>query len=160
MKKNNKLKMAIALLIIISIIVIVPATFTMYRETTKVSVSTKSGELIYDVILDSDESYLDDDKNAPYFLVTVKNNKNNFLTDVNFDYELVIKNKDGSTGLFSYINDNNVETTPVNTLTLNGSFVRALEQSKTYKVYIRSSESSESTVEYDVDYEITQKRMD
>ena len=160
MNRNNKLKVAIVLLIIISIIVIVPATFTMYRETTQVSVSTKTGELVYDVVLDSDDSYLDNDKNAPYFLITVKNNKNSFLTDVNFDYELVIKNKNGSPGLFSYINDNNIETTPVSTLTLNGTFIRDLQQSKTYKVYIRSSESVESTVEYDVDYEITQKRMD
>ena len=160
MNRNNKLKMAIVLLIIVSIIVIVPATFTMYRETTQVSVSTKSGELIYDVELDDDETYLDNDKNAPYFFITIKNSKDNYLTDVNFDYELVIKNKDGSPGLFSYINDSNVETTPVSTLTLNGTFVKTLQQSKTYKVYIRSSESAESTVEYDVDYEITQKRMD
>ena len=160
MKKNIKIKIAIALLIIVSIIVIVPGTFTMYKESTQVSVSTKAGELIYDVILDDNSIYLDNDRNVPYFYVTVKNVKDNFLTDVNFDYQLEIKNKNDSPGLYSYINDNNLETTPTNTLTITGSFEKNTIQQRTYKIYIYSSENTESTVEYDVDYEITQKRMD
>ena len=160
MKKNNKLKLAIVLLIIVSVIVIVPATFTMYKESTQVSVTTKSGELVYDVVLDDTSTYLDNDKNIPYFFVTVKNTKDNFLTDVNFDYTLEIKNKNSSPGLYSFINDNNQETTPASTISISGTFGKASPQTKTYKVFIYSSESTESTVQYDVDYEITQKRMD
>lgn len=160
MKKINKIKIAIVLLIIVSVIVIVPATFTLYSESRQVSVTTKSGELVYDVILENDSAYLDNDKNAPYFFVTVTNTKDNFLTDVDFDYELVVKNKNDSPGLYTYIDDNNHETTPANTLTISGSFDKGTVRTKTYKVYIYSSDDAESTVQYDVDYEINQKRMD
>ncbi len=160
MKKFRKVEIIIILIIIISVIVIFPSTLTMYKEKTEVSVSTKSGELIYDVILDNSDTYLDEERNTPYFLVSVKNTKDLALTDVDFDYELVIKNKNNSNGLYSYVDETNNETTPVANLSITGTLNKGEESIKTYKIYIYSTSNQEDTVEYDVDYEIVQKRME
>lgn len=160
MKKLNKVEITIILLVVVSAILILPTTYTIYKENTKVSVSTKSGELIYDVTLDDDSTYLDTDKNTPYFFITVTNEKNSFLTDVDFNYTLTIKNKNGSPGLFTYIDDNNNESAQTANLTIEGTMARGTVQSKQYKVYVYSTDNAESTVEYDIDYEITQKRME
>ena len=160
MKRIRKVEIIIILVVIISVIVIFPTTLTMYKEKTEVSVSTKSGELIYDVILDNEDTYLDEERNTPYFLISVKNTKDSLLTDVDFDYTLVIKNKNNSNGLYSYVDDTDTEITPVNELSITGTLNKGAEDIKTYKIYIYSTSNQEDTVEYDVDYEIVQKRMD
>ena len=153
--KNYKQTIILLISIIIGAIVGI-----VYKEKTEVNVSTKSGELIYDVILDNSDTYLDEERNTPYFLVSVKNTKDLALTDVDFDYELVIKNKNNSNGLYSYVDETNNETTPVANLSITGTLNKGEESIKTYKIYIYSTSNQEDTVEYDVDYEIVQKRME
>ncbi len=161
MKKITKLKIIIILLIAVCSIVIFPTTLTLYKEKTQVSVTTKSGELIYDVIIDNlDNPYMDDERETPYFFITVRNYKNGGLTDVDIDYSLTITNKYDNVGLFSYEIDSETESTASDHLTITGSLEKGEQAYKTYKVYVYSNRMEQTTVNYQVNYEITQKRME
>lgn len=160
MSRLNRLGLIIILLCIFSIASIVPVTYTLYKEGRNVSIRTVTGKLIYDVSLDEDPTYLDPDTNNPYFYVTIKNNNIMGLTDADFDYTITIKNKLDSNGLFSYVLDNNELSEASSTLNITGSLGKSAPQEKTYKVVITSNSYDEETVLYDVDYDISQKRME
>jgi len=160
MNKINRLGLIIILLCIFSIAAIVPVTYTLYKEGKNVSIRTVTGKLIYDVSLDEDPTYLDPETNNPYFFVTIKNNNIMGLTDADFDYNITIKNKNDSIGLFSYVQDNNELSEQSSVLNITGSLGKTAPEEKTYKVIVTSNSYDEETVLYDVSYDISQKRME
>ena len=160
MRRYKLLGLIVLMISIISILSTVPVTFALYKTGKVANITTVSGNLIYDVVLDTDESYIDETTNTPYFFVTITNKKNNILTDVDFDYEIIVKNKAGSSGIYSYVLGDNSLSTPIQQLVITGTFTKGSEQSRQYKVLVSSDELDQTDVEYDIDYNVYQKNMD
>ena len=160
MKKSSKLGLMIVVLTIISIISVLPVTYTIYKSEENIEINTVSGELIYDVILDKSDTYLDEETQNPYFLITVKNNKDNNLSDADLEYNIEIKNKEGSNGLYSYQTEEGTFTEPTSIINISGSILKETPSEKTYKIIVSSKAIEETNVEYDINYNISQKRMD
>ncbi len=157
---KNKLGLLIILLTIVSIVSILPVTYTIYKSGENIDINTVSGELIYDVVLDEQSTYIDETTNNPYFYITIKNNKEGNLSDADIEYNIEITNKTGSSGLYSYELEGGTYSTPDSTLTISDYLLKGEAAEKTYKVMVSSPSLDETTVEYDINYNVSQKRMD
>ena len=115
-----------------------PFAYAIYKSVITVSVTEKSGAITYDFIVDSQtEEYIED--KTPYFYITITNFKENKLTNADFDYKIIIKNKENNNGKFKSVDN---------------------KTSKKYKIYVSSDQMNETTVDYNIDYFVTQKNMD
>ena len=153
LKVLNKKQKRMLLIMIITALVIVPGTFSLYRSGLRTEVSGISGKLKADIVLEQDDSYLED--NIPYFYVIVKNHLNDVLTDVNLDYTVTIKNKNNSEGIFSDDNSNYSATKQ-----LTGTFGKSAKEEKKYKIYVDTNNTEETQVDFDAELSVVQKKMD
>ena len=92
LKINKKILLCI---IIIWIILGVTISFAMYKTNLNIKYISNTGEMICDIIIDNNESYV---KNGiPYFYVKVRNwrdnNGNYEITVTDCEYNISIKNK-------------------------------------------------------------------
>ena len=143
------------IILIILFIIIFPLTFSKYKESTNIKVKTTTGEIVYDIKVDKNNKYVEDD--ITYIIVTINNYKikNNikYINSVDYSYELTIKNKSSSNGLFSLdkksFND---------TITYTDEFSKD-EDSKDIKVYVKSKDYVNNKVEYNIELKASQKNM-
>ena len=143
------------IIMIILFIIIFPFTLSKYKESTNIKVKTTTGEIVYDIKVDKNNKYVEDD--ITYIIVTINNYKikNNikYINSVDYSYELTIKNKSSSNGLFSLdkksFND---------TITYTDEFSKD-EDSKDIKVYVKSKDYVNNKVEYNIELKASQKNM-
>ena len=80
--------------------------YASYVNNISVKYSTISGEMICNIDVDKNDSYVVN--GIPYVIVTVKNyDMDNNITSVDIDYNLTIKNKDGYNGKYIWQKINN-----------------------------------------------------
>lgn len=136
-----------------------PFAYAIYKSVITVSVTEKSGAITYDFIVDSQtEEYIED--KTPYFYITITNFKENKLTNADFDYKIIIKNKENNNGKFKSVDEDNHVIDFNNTITIEGVLNNDNKTSKKYKIYVSSDQMNETTVDYNIDYFVTQKNMD
>lgn len=159
-KLSNKSKKRVLLLtLFFLILIIVPSTYAFYKGFVDVSVTTVAGEMISDIEIDANENYVEN--NIPYFYVIVKNYRVNgnvtLLSATAFDYKIIIDNKEGSNGLFTYAdNKGNKIDVPTASLVIPNGHLNEDKSSYKYKVYVRTEGTKRATVDYKVRLEADQ----
>lgn len=160
-KKMDKKKKKKILLIVefVLIFLIIPGTYALYKGLVNVNVTTIAGEMISDIEIDQKDSYIEN--NVPYFYVIVRNYRINgnqtLLTATAFNYTLVISNKDGSNGKFSYVDNNGVSSNGYSsTLRIENCYLDANMDSDRFKIYVSRDGNLETQVDYKVQIDAVQ----
>ena len=163
----GKKKYIIIFLFTILLSIFATVVYAAYVNSIFVQYTAVSGEMICNVNVEKNESYIIN--GIPYIIVTVKNyDENDNITSVDVEFSLTIKNKDGEHGTFIWqkINeDDNSKydegTSPYlgQTTTNIYSFGNEKKEEKKFKVFIKSEQSSQEELNFDVELNSTQKDM-
>ena len=159
-KLSRKEKKKILLIIeLVLVLVLIPGSYALYKGLMNVNVTTVAGEMISDIEIDQKDSYIEN--NTPYFYVMVKNYRvngsNTLLTATAFDYTLVISNKDGSNGKFSYVDEEgNSSSEYVSTLRIENCHLDQAQDSDRFKIYVTRDGNLKTKVDYKVQIEADQ----
>ena len=141
------------IVMIILFIMILPIAFSKYKSNLDITVKTKTGEIVYDLNIDQNNKYIEDD--ISYFLVNINNYKIDknikYINDIDYDYELNITGKDL---VFSLDKDEYVDN-----LKYNDSFNKD-EDTKQIKVYVKSNNYFNNTNDIKVELKASQKDME
>ena len=141
--------------------------YAAYVNSIFVQYSAVSGKMICNINVEKNESYIIN--GIPYIIVTVKNyDENDNITSVDVEFSLTIKNKDGEHGTFIWqkINeddnskyDEGISTYLGQTTTNIYSFGNEKKEEKKFKIFIKSEQSSQEELNFDVELNSTQKDM-
>ena len=163
----GKKKYIIIFLFTILLSIFATVAYAAYVNSIFVQYSAVSGEMICNVNVEKNESYIIN--GIPYIIVTVKNyDENDNITSVDVEFSLTIKNKDGEHGTFIWqkINeddnskyDEGISTYLGQTTTNIYSFGNEKKEEKKFKVFIKSEQSSQEELNFDVELNSTQKDM-
>lgn len=144
-------------------LILFSCSYAIYNESVKIGVSTVTGNFICDVIVDSNENYVEN--NEAYFLVSVNNfkvdGKRVVLTSTDINYSLTIENKNGSNGYFRFVDeDGNTNGTPTNIVTISNQSLGKEKATKKYKVYVTTDSNLKENVSFVVKLDAKQKNME
>ena len=158
-------KLVIAFLIII--IIFANIVYASYVNNISVKYSTISGEMICNIDVDKNDSYVVN--GIPYVIVTVKNyDIDNNITSVDVDYSLTIKNKDGYNGTYIWQKINDVDDTKYDegtnsyseqVITNTYSLGNKNKEEKKFKIFIKSSLESYENLDFNIELNSIQKNM-
>lgn len=159
MKKRNIL---IVIGCIVFLLISIPFTYALYKGEMNVHVSATTGSLVCDVLVDTNDNYIEN--NEAFFFITVNNfatqNGKNILTATDVDYTLTIQNKGTSKGLFRYVDeDGNTNTVGEETVVIQNGRLGKTKQSKKIKVYVTTESNLKSKVDFDVKLNAKQANM-
>lgn len=160
-------KYIIIFLFTILLSIFATVAYAAYVNSIFVQYSAVSGKMICNVNVEKNESYIIN--GIPYIIVTVKNyDENDNITSVDVEFSLTIKNKDGEHGTFIWqkINEDDNSKYDEGTSTYLGqtttniySFGNEKKEEKKFKVFIKSEQSSQEELNFDVELNSTQKDM-
>lgn len=163
----GKKKCIIIFLFTILLSIFATVAYAAYVNSIFVQYSAVSGKMICNVNVEKNESYIIN--GIPYIIVTVKNyDENDNITSVDVEFSLTIKNKDGEHGTFIWqkINEDDNSKYDEGTSTYLGqtttniySFGNEKKEEKKFKVFIKSEQSSQEELNFDVELNSTQKDM-
>lgn len=163
----EKKKYIIIFLFTILLSIFATVAYAAYVNSIFVQYSAVSGKMICNVNVEKNESYIIN--GIPYIIVTVKNyDENDNITSVDVEFSLTIKNKDGEHGTFIWqkINEDDNSKYDEGTSTYLGqtttniySFGNEKKEEKKFKVFIKSEQSSQEELNFDVELNSTQKDM-
>lgn len=103
-------KHVIIFFMIVIILIFANIVYAAYVNNISVKYSAISGEMICNIDIDKNDSYVVN--GIPYVIITVKNyDTDNNITAVDVDYSLTIKNKDGYNGTYIWQKINDVDIT-------------------------------------------------
>ena len=163
----GKKKYIIIFLFTILLSIFATVAYAAYVNSIFVQYSAVSGEMICNANVEKDESYIIN--GIPYIIVTVKNyDENGNITSVDIEFSLTIKNKDGEHGTFIWqkINEDDNSKYDEGTSTYLGqtttniySFGNEKKEEKKFKIFIKSEQSSQEELNFDVELNSTQKDM-
>ena len=140
------------IVMLVLFIMILPIAFSKYKSNVNIKVKTTTGEIVYDIKLDQNNKYIEDD--ISYIFVNINNYqiKNNikYINDVNYDYELSITSNNL---LLSLDKDNYKEE-----LIYNNSF-NINEDSNKIKVYVKNKIFN-NTNDIKVELKASQKNLE
>lgn len=163
----GKKKYIIIFLFTILLSIFATVAYAAYVNSIFVQYSAVSGEMICNANVEKDESYIIN--GIPYIIVTVRNyDENDNITSVDVEFSLTIKNKDGEHGTFIWqkINEDDNSKYDEGTSTYLGqtttniySFGNEKKEEKKFKVFIKSEQSSQEELNFDVELNSTQKDM-
>lgn len=163
----GKKKYIIIFLFTILLSIFATVVYAAYVNSIFVQYTAVSGEMICNVNVEKNESYIIN--GIPYIIVTVKNyDENDNITSVDVEFSLTIKNKDGEHGTFIWqkINEDDNSKYDEGTSTYLGqtttniySFGNEKKEEKKFKVFIKSEQSSQEELNFDVELNSTQKDM-
>lgn len=95
------------------------------------------------------------------FYISVKNADSTGITDSDFDYSIKLTNKSSSNGLYKYIDDSGNDSGDyASSLDITGSLDNKVAKTVKYKVYVKASTNLKTVVNYDINYDVVQKKMD
>lgn len=153
----------VAFLLITVTGVVVQESYSRYSTKFDVNVKTTTGEMVCNVEIDSDPSYIEN--NIAYFKIIVKNTKDDgTITATDVNYKITISNKDGSNGIFYYIDSDGIKSSDseefLPTITsMEYSFGKTSEE-RIFKVFVKVPTNLKETVSYNINLEAIQKQMD
>ena len=160
-------KLVIAFLMIIIILIFANIVYASYVNNISVKYSTISGEMICNIDVDKNDSYVVN--GIPYVIVTVKNyDIDNNITSVDVDYNLTIKNKDGYNGTYIWQKINDVDDTKYDegtnsyseqVITNTYSLGNKNKEEKKFKIFIKSSLESYENLDFNIELNSIQKNM-
>lgn len=160
LKINKKILLCI---IIIWIILGVTISFAMYKTNLNIKYISNTGEMICDVIIDNNESYV---KNGiPYFYVKVRNwrdnNGNEEITVTDCEYSISIKNKENTNGIFIWkkVDTEDFINTYTNSFTTK---IYSMGKNKTedvFQVFVKNQDKINKNVDIIVELNAIQKNM-
>ena len=163
----GKKKYIIIFLFTILLSIFATVAYAAYVNSIFVQYSAVSGEMICNINVEKNESYIIN--GIPYIIVTVKNyDENDNITSVDVEFSLTIKNKDGEHGTFIWqkINEDDNSKYDEGTSTYLGqtttniySFGNEKKEEKKFKIFIKSEQSSQEELDFDVELNSTQKDM-
>ena len=163
----EKKKYIIIFLFTILLSIFATVAYAAYVNSIFVQYSAVSGKMICNVNVEKNESYIIN--GIPYIIVTVKNyDENDNITSVDVEFSLTIKNKDGEHGTFIWqkINEDDNSKYDEGTSTYLGqtttniySFGNEKKEEKKFKIFIKSEQSSQEELDFDVELNSTQKDM-
>ena len=151
-KKKNRKR---AIILIIIMLLLAPVAYyrvKVYIKTTKVVEEVK---LIYNV-MENKQSYYDEESGAYYSYFVLYNYKENQLSPFDLAYDIVVKNKNESNGIFKIEDVETGEITDYSEeVRINGIIPHANKKEKKFKIYISSTNTGVSQViDYELNYEI------
>lgn len=160
-------KHVIVFLMIIIILIFANIVYASYVNNISVKYSTISGEMICNIDVDKNDSYVVN--GIPYVIVTVKNyDIDNNITSVDVDYSLTIKNKDGYNGTYIWQKINDVDDTKYDegtnsyseqVITNTYSLGNKNKEEKKFKIFIKSSLESYENLGFNIELNSIQKNM-
>ena len=160
-------KLVIVFLMIIIILIFANIVYASYVNNISVKYSTISGEMICNIDVDKNDSYVVN--GIPYVIVTVKNyDIDNNITSVDVDYSLTIKNKDGYNGTYIWQKINDVDDTKYDegtnsyseqVITNTYSLGNKNKEEKKFKIFIKSSLESYENLDFNIELNSIQKNM-
>lgn len=140
------------IVMIVLFIMILPIAFSKYKSNVNIKVKTTTGEIVYDIKVDQNNNYIED--NNSYIFININNYqiKDNvkYINDVNYDYELSITSNNL---LLSLDKDNYKEE-----LIYNNSF-NINEKSNKIKVYVKNKNFNNIN-DIKVELKASQKNME
>ena len=160
LKINKKILLCI---IIIWIILGVTISFAMYKTNLNIKYISNTGEMICDVIIDNNESYVKD--GIPYFYVKVRNwrdnNGNEEITVTDCEYSISIKNKENTNGIFIWkkVDTEDFINTYTNSFT---TIIYSMGKNKTedvFQVFVKNQDKINKNVDIIVELNAIQKNM-
>lgn len=159
-KVNKKILICI---IVIWIVLGVTISFAMYKTNLNIKYISNTGEMICDVIIDNNESYV---KNGiPYFYVKVRNwrdnNGNEEITVTDCEYSISIKNKENTNGIFIWkkVDTEDFINTYTNSFTTQ---IYSMGKNKTedvFQVFVKNQDKINKNVDIIVELNAIQKNM-
>ena len=160
-------KHVIVFLMIIIILIFANIVYASYVYNISVKYSTISGEMICNIDIDKNDSYVVN--GIPYVIVTVKNyDIDNNITSVDVDYSLTIKNKDGYNGTYIWQKINDVDDKKYDegtnsyseqVITNTYSLGNKNKEEKKFKIFIKSSLESYENLGFNIELNSIQKNM-
>ncbi len=157
--KRNIVKIS-SLFIVLITAFFIRVSFSRYVSNKNININSVSGNMKCLINIDSKSSYIENNK--AYFLVTVTNYDGDIISGVDVDYKLTISNKNGSNGVYYYIDsDGNKSsssdeyvsslTTPVY------SFKHDKKYETQFKVFVKNTSGLKEKVDFNVDLDAVQK---
>ncbi len=147
-REHKKLSVIV---MIVLFIMLLPLAFSKYKSNTNIKVKTTTGEIVYDINIDQNNKYIEDDNS--YIFININNYKiednTKIINSVDYNYDLIISGKDLE---FSLDNKDYKEE-----LIYNDSFSKD-EDSNKVKVYIKNNYSNNHDIK--VELKASQKDME
>lgn len=163
----HKNKGIIIFLVILIVMLLERFAYAKYINNISVSYQTTSGEMICNIDIDKNDSYVVN--GIPYVIITVKNyDENDNITAVGVDYNLTIKNKDSFNGTYIWQKINAQDNTKydegiknyLDQVTTNTySFGNSSKEENKFKVFIKSSLTTYEDLNFDVELDSVQKNI-
>ena len=160
-------KHVITFFMIVIILIFANIVYAAYVNNISVKYSAISGEMICNIDIDKNDSYVVN--GIPYVIITVKNyDTDNNITAVDVDYSLTIKNKDGYSGTYIWQKINDVDITKYDegtnsyseqVITNTYSLGNKNKEEKKFKVFIKSSLESYEDLGFNIKLNSIQKNM-
>lgn len=160
-------KHVIIFFMIVIILIFANIVYAAYVNNISVKYSAISGEMICNIDIDKNDSYVVN--GIPYVIITVKNyDTDNNITAVDVDYSLTIKNKDGYNGTYIWQKINDVDITKYDegtnsyseqVITNTYSLGNKNKEEKKFKVFIKSSLESYEDLGFNIELNSIQKNM-
>ena len=160
-------KHVITFFLIVIILIFANIVYAAYVNNISVKYSAISGEMICNIDIDKNDSYVVN--GIPYVIITVKNyDTDNNITAVDVDYSLTIKNKDGYSGTYIWQKINDVDITKYDegtnsyseqVITNTYSLGNKNKEEKKFKVFIKSSLESYEDLGFNIELNSIQKNM-
>ena len=160
-------KKYIIIFFLLIIMLLANITYATYINTITAKYSTISGEMICNIDVDKNDSYIVN--GIPYVIVTVKNyDMDNNITSVDIDYNLTIKNKDGYNGTYIWQKINDVDNTKYDegtnsyseqVITKTYSLGNKNKEEEKFKIFIKSSLESYEDLGFNIELNSIQKNM-
>lgn len=160
-------KHIILFFMIVIILIFANIVYASYVNNISVKYSTISGEMICNIDVDKNDSYVVN--GIPYVIVTVKNyDMDNNITSVDIDYNLTIKNKDGYNGTYIWQKINDVDNTKYDegtnlyseqVITKTYSLGNKNKEEEKFKIFIKSSLESYEDLGFNIELNSIQKNM-
>ena len=160
-------KHVIIFFMIVIILIFANIVYAAYVNNISVKYSAISGEMICNIDIDKNDSYVVN--GIPYVIITVKNyDTDNNITAVDVDYSLTIKNKDGYNGTYIWQKINDVDDTKYDegtnsyseqVITNTYSLGNKNKEEKKFKIFIKSSLESYEDLGFNIELNSIQKNM-
>ena len=160
-------KHVVIFFMIVIILIFANIVYAAYINNISVKYSAISGEMICNIDIDKNDSYVVN--GIPYVIITVKNyDTDNNITAVDVDYSLTIKNKDGYNGTYIWQKINDVDITKYDegtnsyseqVITNTYSLGNKNKEEKKFKVFIKSSLESYEDLGFNIELNSIQKNM-
>lgn len=148
MKKKRIILLA---LIIFAMAIITKETYSYYIRNINVVASSTGSNIICDAIISEVTNNEKSIFGYSEFKVTVKNNKDNELSQNPFDYVITFENETGSDAIFGYNNEFDSD------LSINGSLNNTANADDSYIIQVKSNNGLSESINYKVNVNCTQK---